>query len=104
MAEQIDQSASTNEPEASGLWAWIVTGVVVVVAVFGFYAWPANNESGQPAVVPETEETVDAQAQALEQVSPSDDLEAIADDLDKTDFSNLDKEAANIEAEVSAEE
>ena len=105
MEETTNTTNTTNEESENNRWAWIVTGIVIVVVVAGFYMWP--KESSSPANAPEenqvAQEEVDASASALQQVSPSDEISDIENDLNNTDLSGLDKEVSDIEAEVNAE-
>lgn len=98
-------NVTTNGEDQNNRWAWIVTGIVIVVVVAGFYMWP--KEGSAPANAPEenqvVQEEVDASASALQQVSPSDEVADIENDLNNTDLSGLDKEVSDIEAEVNAE-
>ena len=89
--EDTNNQNQIGAEESSGLWAWVVTGVVLVVAVFGFYAWPKEQAKtdSQPTA---SNEAIDVQAQALQQLSPSDDVSSIEADLKNTDLNNLDKE------------
>ncbi len=96
----MEDTNNQNDVESSGLWAWVVTGIVLVVAVFGFYAWPKQQAKtdNQPTA---SNEAVDVQAQALQQLSPSDDADSIQTDIKNTDLSNIDKELDNIAAEIT---
>jgi len=93
-------------------WYLFVILAVVLVGVVGglwFYNQKVLRESpGQ--IVPGTEEMMteettlpakeDVQTAALEQQSDSDETNDIEADLQATDLSNLDKELADIEAEI----
>lgn len=105
MEEAPKQEETAGEQESTGLWTWVVTGVVVVVVIFGLYAWPKEEtvqEQNQEPVA--AEEQPDVQAQALEQVLPSDEIDDIEKDLQSTDISNIDKEISDIETEINAQE
>lgn len=103
--EETANTTNENGEEKNNRWAWIVTGVVIVVVVAGFYMWP--KEGASPANAPEesqiVQEEVDASAAALQQVSSSDEVSDIEQDLNNTDLSGLDKEIQDIETEVNAE-
>lgn len=99
----------TNKPEnkdeessGTGTWAWVVTGLVVFAAIAGLYSWPKKDN--QPTAENQPQEEVDVQAQVLQQVSDSDDVNAIDLDLKNTDFSNLDKEVADIQTEINTQQ
>ena len=100
-------NTTANGEDQNNRWAWIVTGVVIVVVVAGFYMWP--QESSSPANTSEEnqvvqQEEVDATAAALRQVSPSDEINDIENDLNSTNLLDLDKEVTDIEAEVNSEQ
>ena len=99
----------TNKPEnkdgeSSGTWAWVVTGLVVFAAIAGLYSWPKKDSTSQPTAENQPQEEVDVQAQVLQQVGDSDDINAIDLDLKNTDFSNLDKEVADIQTEINPQQ
>ena len=90
-------------------WYLFVILAVVLVGVIGGL-WFNNQKvlqesSNQNApvaeeITPTTEE--DTQIAALEQQSDSDEVNDIESDIQATDLSNLDKEMANIEAEIAS--
>mgnify|MGYP001591333345 CR=1 len=97
---------TTNGESDNNRWAWIVTVVVIVVVVAGFYMWP--KEGSSPANAPEENQVVqqeepDVTASALQQVSPSDEVTDIENDLNNTDLSGADKEMQDIESTVNAQ-
>ena len=99
-------NTTNNEEAENNRWAWIVTGVVIVVVVAGFYMWP--KEGASPVNAPEEnqvvqEQEIDASAAALQQVSPSDEVDDIVQDLNNTDLSGLDKEVTDVETEVNSQ-
>lgn len=100
------EETNTNGESQNNRWAWVVTGIVIVIVVAGFYVWPkqssspANTNEETPVV---QEETPDATAAALQQVSPSDEISDIENDLNNTNTSDLDKELQDIETEVNTE-
>ena len=99
----------TNKPEnkdgeSSGTWAWVVTGLVVFAAIAGLYSWPKKDSTLKPTAENQPQEEVDVQAQVLQQISDSDDVNAIDLDLKNTDFSNLDKEVADIQTEINPQQ
>ena len=97
-------NTTNNEEAENNRWAWIVTGVVIVVVVAGFYMWPkGSSPANAPEETPIVQEEIDASAAALQQVSPSDEVADIEQDLNNTDLSGLDKEVTDVETEVNAQ-
>jgi hypothetical protein len=93
---------TTNENgESNNRWAWIVTGVVIVVVVAGFYMWPKENANVPEETPVVQQEEVDVATASLQQVSSSDEVSAIEQDLNNTDLSGLDKEIPDIETQVN---
>lgn len=54
-----------------------------------------------PTPTPSPEARLETEIAELEEQSPSDEIRAIENDLDKTDFSNLDQELTEIESELA---
>lgn len=97
------ENTTTNGEEGNNKWAWIVTGIVIVVIGVGFYLWPKESSAPAEDNQPAQQEEVDLSTSALQQVSPSDEVSAIEQDLNNTDLSGLDKEIGDIENEVNAQ-
>lgn len=97
----------------------IILGVIIVMLVLilgGLYLWgstlgPAPMDSGDGAGRPTAEEnnepesnTADAQVQALETVSTSNEIDAIEADLEATNLDSIDAEMGTIDAEMGVTE
>lgn len=96
--EEINNSNGENNR-----WAWIITGVVVLVAIIGFYSWPqkTNTETAEVPASNAVEE--DAYTASLNNVSPSDEVSDIENDLNGTDVSGLDKETTDVQAVIDGQ-
>jgi hypothetical protein len=93
-------------------WYLFVIVAIILLAVVGglwFYnqkALQENSSQGTPQIqemiTGETEAPIeeDAQIAALQQQSDSDEISQIETDIQATDLSNIDKELADIEAEI----
>lgn len=96
-----ENKTPTEETQSSkSLWAWVVLVAVIAAVVFGVYYWPKVKPAEAPADMEEFNQP-DAATQALEQATTSDEVADIEQDLNVTDFSNLDQELSDIEAELN---
>lgn len=84
-------------------WAWIVTGVVVLVAIIGFYSWPQKSNTETAEVPANNVIEEDVYTASLNNVGASDEISDIESDLNNTDVSNLDKEAADVDSAINNE-
>ncbi|MDP3800058.1 MAG: hypothetical protein Q8Q90_01405 [bacterium] len=84
-------------------WAWIVTGIVVLVAIIGFYSWPQKTNEETAEVPADNTVEEDVYTASLNNVSSSDEVADIEADLNNTDVSNLDKEAADVDSAINNE-
>lgn len=94
-----------------GIILWILVGVLVVMLI-GLYAWyrTLTPTASAPAPTPDRptaaenrepeSTTAVAQTRAFAAMSSSDELDAIAADLESTDLASLTQEAPTIEAEL----
>lgn len=99
---QENQTPTEEVQSSKSSWAWIVLIVVVGAIVFGVYYWPKIQPAEAPANMEEFNQP-DAATQALEQATTSDEVADIEQDLNATDFSNLDGELSDIETELNAQ-
>jgi len=94
-------------------WYLFVVVAIILLAVVGglwFYNQKALQENSsqstpqiQEMITGETEAPIeDAQIAALQQQSDSDEISQIETDIQATDLSNIDKELADIEAEIAS--
>ena len=97
----MEDTNNLNEGE-NNRWAWIVTGVVVLVAIIGFYSWPQKT-SEETAEVPANNIEEDVYTASLNNVGASDEISDIESDLNNTDVSNLDKETADVDSAINNE-
>jgi len=96
----------------------VILGVLIVLLVLilgGLYLWGATNQASPVSPTPLVTErptpeennepestTADAQVQALETVSTSNEIEAIEADIESTTLDELDAELEAIDAELDA--
>lgn len=101
----MEETTNNSTGGENNRWAWIVTGVVVLVAIIGFYSWPKKAENIETAQTPPENTVVeeDAYTASLNNVSPSDEVADIENDLNNTDVSNLDKEATDVDAAIGGQ-
>lgn len=99
MEETTNNSNSNGE---NNRWAWIVTGIVVLVAIIGFYSWPQKAPS-ENAQAPANNVEEDTYTASLNNVSPSDEVADIEKDLNDTNVTDLDKEATDVDATINAQ-
>ncbi len=95
----------TNNSNGNGgnnRWAWVITGLVILVAVIGFYSWPKKDNT-ETAQAPTNNAEEDTYTASLNNVSPSDEVADIEKDLNETDVANLDKETVDVDAAISAQ-
>ncbi|MEK7209396.1 MAG: hypothetical protein AAB670_00540 [Patescibacteria group bacterium] len=96
-------NVSNEESQEGSKWAWVVTGVVVLVLIVGFYSWPKKGgETTQAPANTENAET-DEYTASLENVTSSDEVSDIEKDLEATNVNDLDKEISDVEAEINAQ-
>lgn len=88
--------------------------VILVLLLGGLYLWGTTLQIGDPTYTPPAERptaeennepestTAEADVQALETVSTSDEIEAIEADLESTNLDALDAELNDIDAELEA--
>ena len=111
-AESANQGAQTNVINGPILF---ILALLLVSILGGMYYWlnvmntPAPLPTPAPVERPTPEEnnepestTAEAQTQALETVSTSDEIDAIESDLEATDLESLDAELEAIDAELEA--
>lgn len=94
---------NTTEGEGeNSRWAWIITGVVILVVAVGAYAWP-RQASDQTAQAPTNtaNEEVDTYTASLNNVSSSDDIADIEKDLNDTNVNDLDKETTDVDSVIN---
>ena len=97
---QENQTPAEEAKSSKSLWAWLVLVVLIAAVVFGVYYWPKIQPAEAPTNMEEFNQP-DAATQALEQATTSDEVADIEQDLNVTDFSNLDQELSDIEAELN---
>ena len=93
--EEINNNQDTN----AGTWAWVVTGIVVVAILAGFYYWPNRGQQNTPPANSAEQSQQNDSAAAL---STSDEVSDIEADLNNTNIDNIDKETADILSEIDA--
>jgi cytoskeletal protein RodZ len=98
------QGVLAEEHKASKNMIIVVVIAVIVVVLALMYMWGARVQENMqtPDENLPTLPATDEQTEALKQVSTSDELDAIEDDLDMTDLDNLDADLADLEAEIEA--
>lgn len=94
---------TNNSNGENNRWAWIVTGIVVLVAVIGFYSWPKKTSTETAEVPANNVVEEDTYTASLNSVSPSDEISDIETDLNNTDISNLDKETVDVDSAIGGE-
>lgn len=103
MEETTNNNSTSNSEGQDNHWAWVVTGIVALVLVFGFYSWPKKGgETTQAPTNTENSET-DEYTASLENVTSSDEVSDIEKDLQATNVDDLDKEVSDVEAEINAQ-
>lgn len=99
----MEETTNNSNGDENNRWAWIVTGVVVLVAIIGFYSWPKKTNTETVEVPANNVVEEDAYTASLNSVSPSDEISDIEADLNNTDVSNLDKETVEVDAAIDAQ-
>lgn len=111
-----DQAFGTNNANGPSLLGPILAVLIVVLILLlgGLYLWGTTLNIGEPEYVPVDERptpeennepestTAEADVQALETMSTSDEIEAIEADLESTDLDALEEELNQIDAELDA--
>ncbi|MDP3764149.1 MAG: hypothetical protein Q8Q95_00845 [bacterium] len=98
----MDETTNNSNGE-NNRWAWIVTGVVVLVAIIGFYSWPQSTSDETAEVPANNVVEEDIYTASLNNFGSSDELADIENDLNNTDVSNLDKETADVDSAINNE-
>lgn len=89
---------------------WFIPLILVILAILGVgIFWVYKQKLAVPKVIPTPAPTtiptpvveVDTTTAALEQQGTSDEISAIEADLEATDFTEIDKELEDIEAELT---
>ncbi len=97
----MDETTNNNNQEgAAGTWAWVVTGIVIVAVMIGFYYWPNRDQRNTPPV--NSAEQPALEDELIQPLSSSDDISDIETDLNNTSVDNLDKETVDILSEIDA--
>lgn len=114
-----EEYAGSVTPTEETSYLGMILGVLIVILVLllgGLYLWgttlqdqlvPTESVMDRPTAEENNEpesNTADAQVEALNTVSTSDELSAIEADLESTNIEELDAEANAIDAEVEASE
>ena len=90
-------------PKKQQWWMWVVIALVFLFFLFGIYFFGSRNESYIPPVVLNKENMKpnhDITTEMLTNQSSSDDLAAIAADVQASDFTSLDKELTDIQTQI----
>ncbi len=112
---QVQEQSAQEQPKpekTNGLAKYwfvpVILAVIILLVVGGL--WVSNREftkkesasTPAPTPSPAVEAQIDEDTAALEEQGTSDEISAIEEDLETTDFSNLDKELSEIESELAA--
>jgi hypothetical protein len=89
MAPTSSQIASGSSKTAT-VWAVVAIVIIAALAWYYYFAPYAGRENGE-----------DAATQALERQGSSDEVSAIEPDLNSTDFTDLDREVFDLDAELA---
>jgi hypothetical protein len=95
------EAAHEDTPQSKNMVIVAVLAVIVVVLAL-MYIWGSQMATEPEIEVPELPPVpvLDEQTEALKDVSSSDEVEAIAEDLETTDLEDLDAGLAEMEAEL----
>ena len=98
-----NENAVANEKPVGPAIATII--IVLILIIGAFYFWGAKLEKVEPVNENVTAEEVlaqpDASLNALQTQGPSNELNAIEQDVNATDLQNLNTETKNIDAELA---